>query len=260
MTEIITCPSGLTGRIRGMKVREERILTDRKLAKNGGQVEALLASCWEETLDPGPYTFGERGADWGQVLQGDRFFALLKIREATYGPMYAFTVSCPADACRARIDWELDVNALPVRALPEASRAAFLAGNRFETRLPDAGRRAWFRLFTGADERKLPQIRRTSGERFMSSVIGLRVLEIEGVEAKDKRRFIEDELSMRDADFLMDEFDRVGCGVETAIEIECPECFRSAEVELPFDGTFFLPGKERTARRRAHTFSSPDST
>ena len=77
MAEIITCPSGLTGRIRGMKVREERILSDRKLAKSGGQVDKLLAACWEETLDPGPYDFGEADIDWGKVLQGDRFYALL---------------------------------------------------------------------------------------------------------------------------------------------------------------------------------------
>lgn len=35
MAETITCPSGLTGRIRGMKAREERILADRKLARSG---------------------------------------------------------------------------------------------------------------------------------------------------------------------------------------------------------------------------------
>jgi hypothetical protein len=52
MTETITCPSGLSGRIRGIKVREERILADRKLAKSGGQLEQILAACWEETLDP----------------------------------------------------------------------------------------------------------------------------------------------------------------------------------------------------------------
>lgn len=38
MSHVISCPSGLTGRIRGMKVREERVLADRKLAKSGGQV------------------------------------------------------------------------------------------------------------------------------------------------------------------------------------------------------------------------------
>ena len=62
---------------------------------------------------------------------------------------------------------------------------------------------------------------------------------------------------MRDADFLVDEFDRVDCGVDTAIEIECPECFATQDVELPFDRTFFMPGKERTARRRDRSTSFP---
>lgn len=101
-------------------------------------------------------------------------------------------------------------------------------------------------------------------------------LEVEGVSPKDKREpagavstnaltdpayrravrlFLED-LSMRDADFLVDEFDRVDCGVDTAIEVECPECFTLQEVELPFDRGFFLPGKARTARRWDRTSSS----
>lgn len=53
MADAITCPSGLSGRIRGMKVREERVLADRKLAKSGGQIDELLNACWEETLDVG---------------------------------------------------------------------------------------------------------------------------------------------------------------------------------------------------------------
>jgi hypothetical protein len=57
MTDVITCPLGLQGRVRGMRVREERVLADRKLAKDGGQVDALLGACWEETLEPGPYAF-----------------------------------------------------------------------------------------------------------------------------------------------------------------------------------------------------------
>ena len=69
MSHVITCPSGLTGRIRGMKVREERVLADRKLAKSGGQVDALLGACWEETLEAGPYDFGDKDIDWGAVLQ-----------------------------------------------------------------------------------------------------------------------------------------------------------------------------------------------
>ena len=57
MSETITCPSGLTGRIRGMKAREERIRADRKLARSGAQLEQILAACWEATLDPRPYDY-----------------------------------------------------------------------------------------------------------------------------------------------------------------------------------------------------------
>lgn len=252
MSNVITCPSGLTGRIRGMKVREERIITDRKLAKSGGQMDHLLAACWEETHEPGPYALAEGGKlDFGKVLQGDRFFALLQVRILTYGPEYAFAVNCRNMGCRGRIEWELDLNDLKVRQLSDESRAAFSSGNRFETRLPDAGKRAWFRLLTGDDERKLPGIQRAAPDKAFSAGIAYRLVEIEGVETRDKRRFVED-LSMRDADFLVSEFDRVSCGVDTTIEIECQDCFATQEVELPFDVGFFLPGK-----RKAKTSSSP---
>ncbi len=238
-----------------MKVREERILSDRRLAKAGGQVDELLSACWEETLDAGPYDFGGKIIDWGKVLQGDRFFALLQIRALTYGPEYAFAVPCQNDGCRSRIEWELDLGDLPCRPLSDESRAAFLDGNRFETVLPDSGKRVWFRLLTGADERKLPQLRRGAGDRLLSAMLAFRVVDVEGVEERERRRFIED-FTMRDADFLVDEFDRVDCGVDTTIEIECPECFVVQDMELPFDQTFFMPGKARTARRRGLSSSS----
>ena len=149
MAEIITCPSGLAGVVRGLKVREERILAARKLAKANAQLDELLRACWLETHDPGPYSATEGRIDWDGVLQGDRFYALLMIRIATYGPEYAFGVSCAEERCRARFEWELDLRELQVRKLSDASRALFVAGNRFETTLPDAARRVTFRLMTG---------------------------------------------------------------------------------------------------------------
>jgi len=253
MTNPISCPSGLSGRVRGMKVREERVLSDRKLAKAGSQLEELLTACWEATVEPGPYDFGDRTIDWGSVLQGDRFFALLNIRALTYGSDYGFAVSCRN--CRSRIEWEVELTKLPVRPLSPESRAAFIAGNRFETTLPDAGKRVWFKLLTGDDERKLPALQRAAPDRLLSSVLAYRVLEIEGVDPKDKRAFLED-LTLRDADFLVDEFDRVDCGVDTTIEVECPDCREVQDIDLPFDSAFFLPGKERTARRKARSASS----
>lgn len=242
MAEIITCPSGLAGVVRGLKVREERILTDRKLAKSNAQLDELLRACWVETHDPGPYAVGERGLDWDAVLQGDRFYALLAIRIATYGPTYAFSVTCGEERCRARFEWELDLRELPVRALSAASRALFTSGNRFETVLPDAQRRVVFRLMTGADERRLPMLRRNADGGTMTAVLAHRCVEIEGITAQEKRRFIED-LSMSDADALVDAMNDADCGVTTKIDVECTECLATQEIELPFGRTFFSKTK-----------------
>ena len=48
----------------------------RRLAKSGGQVDELLAACWEETLDAGPYDFGEKPIDWGKLLRHHRSLVL----------------------------------------------------------------------------------------------------------------------------------------------------------------------------------------
>ncbi|MFO0697456.1 MAG: hypothetical protein U0230_28015 [Polyangiales bacterium] len=48
MADISTCPSGLSGRARGMKVGEERVLADRKFPKNGGQITPSMTGTFTE--------------------------------------------------------------------------------------------------------------------------------------------------------------------------------------------------------------------
>jgi len=255
MTTIV-CPSGLTGRIRGMRVREERIFADRKLAKTGGQVEQILKACWEETVDPGLYDFGTQ-TDWSKVLQGDRFYALVQIRILSYGPDYSFAVGCENRSCRARIEWELNLDELPVRQLSEESRATYLAGNHFDAVLPEAGRTVTFKLLTGADERKMAAARRSAIDQPLTTLLLSRLDSIEGVDPKEKRQFLDD-LGMSDVTFLLEEFDRVDCGVDTSIDVECPECFGTTRIDLPFEKGFFLP--ERSRKNRAPSSSSRAST
>ena len=237
MSALVICPSGLAGRVRGLKVKEEQILTDRQLAKAGGQVDALLAACWEETTDPGPYVF-EGKPDWGRVLVADRFVALVQIRIATYGATYAFQVPC--ERCGERIEWELELDALPVRALSADSRRTFEGGNRFKVRLPGAGREVWFRLLIGNDEKKLPQLRQANREKVLSASLAHRVLEIEGVAEKDRRAYLED-LTLGDVSVLLAEVDRVDGGIETSIDIQCTACQAVQAIDLPFQGSFLLP-------------------
>jgi len=68
-----------------MLVHQERVLGDRKLAKVGGQLQDLLAACWEETTAAGPDDAGAKIIAWGKVLQRAHFSALLNIRSLTYG-------------------------------------------------------------------------------------------------------------------------------------------------------------------------------
>lgn len=248
MADTVICPSGLTGIVRGLKVREERILADRKLAKANTQLDELLRACWLETQDPGPYELAESAPDWDKVLQGDRFYALLAIRIATYGAEYAFALTCAEERCRARFEWEIDLRQLPVRRLSSENRARFVAGNRFETVLPEAARRIVFKLMTGADEKKLPMLRRNADGQAMSAVLAYRCLEIDGVAAHEKRPFIE-ELSMSDADALLAAMNEVDCGVQTSIEVECTECFATQELDLPFGRGFFATRTKESRRR-----------
>jgi hypothetical protein len=246
----VVCPSGLAGTVRGMKVKEERILADRQLAKAGGQVDALLAACWLTTTDAGPYALGDGPIDWSKVLVGDRAHVLFQIRIATYGPEYAFRVTCERDACRDPIDWQIDLSALPMRPLPEASRVGFVAGNKLETQLPD-GTRVTYRLLTGADERALPALRRQAPDRIVSTLLGHRIVAIDGVQPKDRRAFLED-LPMRDAAALMRELDQADGGIETQIDIACPACGTEQRLELPFAGRdFFLPTTSRAPSPRS---------
>lgn len=153
-------------------------------------------------------------------------------------------MTCENRSCRARIEWEVDLRDLPVKLLSDESRATFLATNRFPATLPSAGRAVAFRLLTGSDERRMAALRRAAGERPITTLLGFRLDSIDGVEPRDQQRFIE-ELSMSDVSHLLCEFDRVDCGVETEIDIECAECLGITRVELPFEKGFFLPERRK---------------
>ena len=248
MSEIITCPSGLKGRIRKMKVAEAQELSNGGRRKIGDPLAKLLKGCWEETIDPGIYDFGDKPVDWGTVLLGDRLYVLMQIRILTYGPSYQFHINCGDRSCRSRILWEVNLDELPKIKLSDESRAVFQNGNRFETTLPEAGVKVWFKLLVGADEVKLARLTASNLDFGFLNILNYRIVEIDSVDPKDKRQFIED-LSMADADFLLSEFDRADCGVDSVFEIECRTCGVTQEVELPFDRTFLAPGRRNTGRR-----------
>jgi hypothetical protein len=235
----IVCPSGLAGRVRSLKGRELNLLGDKKAIRSGDLFDSLLRACWLETEDPGPYDFEIGGfVNWSKVLVADRFYALLQIRDTTYPEdPYNFRVMCNDASCGESFTWEVNLSDLPVKPIPEASVEKIRSGEPFTATVE--GKKIQFRLTTGADERKGAKFLKGMQQRILE-VLNMRVTAIEGVDSKDKLAWLSDlDLSFhRD---MINEFDKQDGGVETEIEIECPECGNVFPIDLPFGREFFLP-------------------
>lgn len=245
MPTIITCPSGLKGEIRGFKVKEANILADRAAMKKGLGYDTFLSQCWLKTIEAGPYPPSDR-IDWSKMLVCDRFYTLLRVRGETYGDEYDFKLQCAHDGCREMFEWTVKLSALPFKKLPEESLELFKNGNRFATTLGD-GRAVYFCLQTGERVVKAAAQVKARADRSIAVALASRVLEIEGVDANDRVRMLDD-LSMADARNLLRDFDLADGGIETEIEIECPHCFTIQEVELPLGRDFFLPREKKTLK------------
>lgn len=245
MSKIITCPSGLSGEIRGITGKNFELLTNRQLQRSGLFVDKMLTACWLGTLDPGPYEVGEDGKpDWQKILSGDRFYTIMQIRIAMYGPKYGFAAQCALPACRHPFEWDVDLESgLEVKALAKEDLEAFRNDNKIEGVLPD-GRKFWFRLATGSDEVKIAKLA-NQASAFIPAIVA-RLHGIEGVQPGGLRRFFEnEEISLAFA--VLQEMDKHDCGIETGFEIECPKCGSIKEVQIPFDQGFLIPSKSRSA-------------
>lgn len=241
-TAVITCPSGLSFRSREILISDQDILADKRLVKSGEVVDALLGACHEETLEAGPYRFGTGKVRWGEVLQGDRLAALIRLRQLTHGDGYEFSARCPSRGCRARFDYRIDLNDLRFQDLSEESRAIVAAGGDFETHFDGTAVR--FRLLTGADERKLQALMRGAAGKELSTSLAYRITSVDGVDAKDKRKWLEGH-GLSALCELLAAFDEVDCGVDTDIAIDCPVCGDEVEIAVPFDDQFLLPRRRR---------------
>lgn len=218
-------------------------MRDRKKVATGEAITTLLNDCTLEVLDRSVYG-NAPNFDWADALVGDRTLALLGLREATNGATYEFSTRCTDADCKRMIAWTINLNDLPKKPLPEESKELYLSGNSFMTQVD--GRVVKFRLMTGRDQMKLAKaishIKRSSNSkegRQEKMLLGLasRINEVEG--AEDVLAWLED-LDLADITQLMRAMEKVDCGVETGITIECDACDLEQEIDLPLDRQFFV--------------------
>lgn len=259
--DIITCPSGLRGRIRGVRGAEFNVFTDQRAMRDGRAADQILQRCWHETLEPGPYRLGVNHAlPWGDVLVGDRVATLLAIRVQTYGPTEELDLRCPN--CRTKFVWELPLNELPIQPFPQSTIDQIASGkNEFRTTI--RGTELGFKLMTGRDQRASQKSLRERGDtELFETVIRQRVIRVNGsTETAEIDRWF---TSMGGVDFqeLLFAMDSQDGGVQTAVDVYCPSCSYEWEIDLPLDlDRMFSPRKKRRDNvPRARAERSVDSS
>jgi hypothetical protein len=219
--------------LRKMTGREEAILADRKFQRNGGKlVTELLHSCVQRV---GAIEKNGRGPITG-MTSTDRNFLLLKLRSITFGTDLEARYSCPS--CGEPVDVVEDLDALPVRALPEGETQADVAIeliDGWEDRDGTVHTALTLRLPTGADEEAVaPQMRDNPSlgknallARCMKSLGDVPQHRLEALGPR-----IMSELTMTDRRLVDRALTEAAPGVDLVRPIECPACGRDFTATL----------------------------
>ncbi len=243
----ITCPSGLRGSIRGMKVKDEELFTNKKLVRSNRVISALLAQCWQKTLDRGPYTLDDP-LDWDKIATADRTYALIQVRVESYGPDYEFRVSCSNTMCENVYAWGVDLNDLDVQPVSERGKMYLKTGNPVPIEL-SSGAKVLCRLPTGEDEAFMASLNAADDARSLTYHLARRIAQFDGEKHWDDILEKVEDLPARAGDELWDATDEIEGGVEMTFDVKCPRCANTQQVILPFEAGFFS-SRKRFARSR----------
>lgn len=232
----ITCPSGLRGVIRGLKVRELTILTDQKLVRSGRILTEIVKNCWLKTLDAGPYSFGGATPNplpWVEMLSADRLFVFKEIRIATFGPNFEFEVTCLEELCKHKFLATVDLSGFPVKQLSPESRTHLQMNTPFEVSI--GGHQLSFRLMLGKDEERLRYLMADLGLSIITAGYMCRITAIEGVDITDDETFKEwiEDLDYAEGLKLSAAMDKVDASVSTTTTLRCLRCEAEWDINIP---------------------------
>ncbi len=224
-TEKVTLPSGLECTIREMTATEEGFLASQKMLKSGEAFEKILRNC-----------VLEKDVDIDNLLVGDRYYLMLAIRRLTYGDDYDFKVRC--GSCGQTFNMSVNLSELPVKKLegdPDATHTITL---------PRTGKKVTFRLLRGRDEKKIAATLRKSPQELIRLSLYLHTVAVDGNENFSEKFF--ETLPGADSQCYRRQIDAVTCGVDSVVEVECPECDNEFEAQLPIGESFFFPNSKKT--------------
>lgn len=251
----ITCPSGLTVKVRGLKVADYDTMSAAQGAAAGSPrvhdaFDTILANCCVELIEPGaagPSFIVNSKIKWSKALLTDRAAIMLGIRRATTSgnqpTEHEFKHTC--SECGYKDTVTVNLDELEIAPMAEGAAAQIGCGNNiFDGALAD-GTPFKFRAWTGEDERKLAKIQRIMSDRRVSAGIAARLVQLgDATIDMDIRRKIAD----LDGELLAgfgEAIDAIEGGIDTTHSWECPECGEMADISIPFDGGLLFPTRKK---------------
>lgn len=225
------------------KMPEGRVLISSMTAAD----EKMFAAKATTSADKTTILFS-RACDLGQttpdeMVLGDRFFLLMKIRSLSYGNKYGFQSRC--GDCDTQFRHEIDLEReLSVTVLDESWEEPFTVD------LPITGRILTCRLLRGKDERHIQSSTKRQhqknihdpGNPAFTMMIARHIVTINGdpVTEMPALKFTES-LPVGDRQALTNAVNVHSPGFDPELEIECPHCGYISEVVLPMSTEFFRP-------------------
>ena len=178
----------------------------------------LLARC-VRAIGPGsPGT-----DDLRDLAVGDREFLLLKLRETSFGEALSFVVSCPRPACGALMDLDLRIDEIPVVARSVGASHWLRVGGLDPVDVE-------FRIPSGRDQEAIASWAAGGAhpDELRDRLLSACILRVASVEGGDGRAALADDARRAVAEAIADR----APGVDTELELVCPECAQSFDVVL----------------------------
>jgi hypothetical protein len=252
-------PDGVV-KVKAMGQVAEKVLATQRLAQSGQSLDYLFKECCRF---PGDF-------DPANLLLGDRTFLLYFLRGVTHGNEYEFSLTCPNTDCAVQSMHTYDLNQL-------ASTVVWanedLGSEPFKIVLPyltkTTGRDVWvsLRYLRASDANDIlnkrktkrsqvakpakrnPFVKRRESETEYDDAVTENlekvIVNVMGVTDYYTIKSFVERLHAQDTSTIRDWMKDNTPGIDSSIEISCPECGNDFTVDMPITADFFRPAKQR---------------
>ena len=197
--------------LRPMTFADEKSMLSKKDA-GSDVINKLLARCVSNIDVP-------------QLLQMDKLYILMKLREISYGPNYNVTINCPNCKSENHVTFALDTF--------NVNYADEELTNPIKVHLPVLKKEVVVRIPRVGDERYF-----SNAETSLNNLWRF-VVSIGGYDAKSVISKVIPQLPIKDAHTVMEALGCSGYGIDTNVRFACSYCDHVESMELPITADFF---------------------